>query len=85
VRPAVGAALLLPRAGAMDTELHLRAGEDARELDSAGRCRSLKACPPSAVVDPLSSKAERRGGGQRELAPVVLRTAAPSCFMPPSC
>jgi hypothetical protein len=74
----------------MDTELHLRTGEDARELDSAGRRRSLKAWPPSAVVDPLSSKAERRAGGQRELAPVVLRVAAPSCsapssFMPPSC
>jgi hypothetical protein len=59
----VGAALLLPRAGAMDTELHLRAGE----LNSADRRRSLKAWPPSAMVDPLSSKAERRGGGQHEL------------------
>jgi hypothetical protein len=47
----------------MDTELHRRAGE----LNSADQCCSLKAWPPSAVVDPLSSKAERRGGGQREL------------------
>jgi hypothetical protein len=70
-RPAVGAALLSPHAGAMATELRLRtspaltwegsssvsssggdprrhalifgllAGEDAREIDSAGRCRGL--------------------------------------------
>jgi hypothetical protein len=51
----------------MATKLRLRAGEDARELDSVGQRHSLKAWPSSAVVDPLSSKAERRGGGRRKL------------------